>query len=95
MAGGEEEILITKPIIFEGSDLHINFSTSAYGYIYADVLDETGNPLSDKVSFEIYGDNIDRRIYFENGSDFSEYEGKTVRLRFRMKDAKLYSMWFK
>jgi len=94
MADGEERVLVTKPLVYEGNDLHINFTTSAYGYIYVDVLDEEGNPLSDKKSFEIYGDNIDRKICFSDDTDFSGYVGQTVRLRFRMLDAKIYSMCF-
>ncbi len=94
MADGEERVLITKPFTFEGTDLHINFSTSAYGYIFADVLDENGAPLSQKESFEIYGDTTDRKITFADGEDFSKYAGKTVRLRFRMRDAKLFSLIF-
>jgi hypothetical protein len=94
MAGGEERVLITKPLVFEGKDLHLNFSTSAYGYIYVDVLDEDGNELSMKSSFEIYGNTIDRKIAFADGSDFSEYSGKPVRLRFRMRDAKVFSLKF-
>jgi hypothetical protein len=94
MAGGEECVLVTKPLIFDGKDLHLNFSTSAYGYIYADVLDENGNELSKKSSFEIYGNTIDRKITFADGSDFSKYSGIPVRLRFRMRDAKIFSLKF-
>ena len=94
MADGEKRVLVTKPLTFDGKELHLNFSTSAYGYIYVDVLDEDGKQLSDKKSFEIYGDTIDRKICFEDGTDFSEFIGKPIRLRFKMRDAKLYSMWF-
>ena len=94
MADSEEKILVTKPLVFTGKELHLNFTTSVCGYIYVDVLDEAGNPLSEKVSFEVYGDNIDRKICFADGTDFSEFEAKPVRLRFRMQEAKLYSMWF-
>lgn len=94
MADGDERILITKPLMFDGDDLHINFQTSAYGYIYVDVLDADGNELSKKESFEIYGDTIDRKILFNDGSNFSEYKAKNVRLRFRMRDAKIYSIKF-
>ncbi len=93
MAGGDEKVVITKPLVFEGSELHLNFSGSAYGYMYVDVLDENLNPISPE-SYEIYGDTIDRTVIFPDGSDFSGYAGKTVRLRFRMRDTKLYSMKF-
>lgn len=94
MADGDEKVVVTKPLVFEGKDLHLNFAGSAYGYIYVDVLDEEGKPLSDKRSFEIYGNTIDRTISFADGTDFSEYAGKAVRLRFTMKDTKLFAMWF-
>ena len=74
--------------------MHLNFSSSAYGYIYVDILDEDGNELSGKSSFEIYGNTIDRKVSFADGSDFSEYSGKCVRLRFKMRDAKLFSLKF-
>jgi len=93
MAAGEEKELITKPFIFEGKDLHLNFSSSAYGRIYVQVLDEACNPISEE-SYELFGDSIDRICGFNDGKDFSAYAGRPIRLRFRMFDAKLYSMKF-
>jgi len=93
MAEGKECVLVTKPLIFDGSVLHLNMATSAFGYIYVDVLDENGEPVSGE-SVEIYGDSTDREVWFADGSDFSAYAGKPVRLRFRMLDAKLFSMIF-
>ena len=83
----------TKPIIFDGTALHLNFSTSAYGYIYVSVLDENGNDLSGE-SVEVFGDNIDRRVVFSDGFDLSTLREKAVRLKFRMRDAKLFSIKF-
>ncbi len=88
-----EKILVTKPMVFDGKDLHLNFKTTAYGYIYIDVLDEKCNPIS-KQSFEVFGDTIDRKIGFADGSNFAEFAGKPIRLRFRMCEAKLFSMKF-
>ena len=92
-SSSKESVLVTKPIIFEGNTLHLNFETSAYGNIYVSVLDENGNELSNGESVEVYGNNIDRKVVFKN-FDFSSVEGKPVRLKFRMTDAKLYSMIF-
>ncbi len=94
MADSEKKEVVTKPFIFEGSDLHLNFSTSAFGHIYVDLLDEEGNAIDGKTSFEIFGNSTDRRISFEDGSSFKDYAGKPIRLRFRMRMAKLFSMWF-
>ena len=90
----EERYVVTKPFAFCGHALHLNFSTSAAGYIYVDVLDENGGKLSERESFEIFGDTTDREIRFADGGDFAAYEGRVIRLRFRMFDAKLYSLYF-
>lgn len=92
-AGGEERTVVTKPLVFEGSQLHINLAGSAYGYMYVDVLDEAGEPISPE-SCEIYGNTLDRTVIFPDGSDFSAYAGRPVRLRFRMLDTRLFSMKF-
>ncbi len=94
MLSDGEKVVVTKPIVFDSNGLHINFSTSAFGYIYVDVLDEDGNPLSDKQSVKLFGSNIGRVVRINDGSDFTEYKGKAIRLRFRMLDAKLFSMKF-
>jgi hypothetical protein len=43
----------------------------------------------------IYGDEIERRVTWNSGSDVSLLAGKPVRLRFRLKDADLYSFRFR
>ncbi|MBQ7033879.1 MAG: hypothetical protein IJN25_09515 [Clostridia bacterium] len=93
-ADDDGAVFVTNPISFDGKKLHLNFETSAAGSIYVDLLDADGNEIEGKTSFEIFGNAIDREVYFADGSDFSEYAGKPVRLRFRMQDARLYSMKF-
>ena len=93
MAGGEEEILTTVPLVFSGNTLHLNFATSAFGSIFVRVLDEDGNALGEE-SIEVFGDNVDRRVVFREGFSLRALAGLPVRLRFRMRDAKLFSMWF-
>ena len=84
--------VITKPLTFTGSTLHLNFETSAFGSIYVDVLNEDGQPIS-PTSFEVYGNSLDRPIRFQDGTDFAPFANQPVRLRFKMLEAKLYSMW--
>ncbi|MGZ0167823.1 MAG: hypothetical protein ACKVII_28225 [Planctomycetales bacterium] len=92
--GGE---LITKPLKFTGDRLDLNFSTSAAGDIRVEIQDADGKPfpgftLDD--SAEIFGDEIDRTVQWKSGSDVSSLSGKTVRLRFVLKDADLYALKF-
>lgn len=91
-AGGEEAILLTKPLTFEGASLSINFATSAFGYIYVNILDEDCKELSGE-SYELYGDTIDRKVIFRE-LDLLKYSGKAVRIKFRMRDAQIFSMKF-
>lgn len=91
-ADGEEVVVTTKPIVYEGSKLYLNFETSGMGHIFVELYDTCGNLLGK--SFELFGNNIDAEIQFEDGRDYSEYEGKEVVIRFRMLDARLYSFKF-
>ena len=87
-------VIVTKPVVFDGAKLHRNFETSAAGSIYVDLLDADGNPIEGKASFERFGNAVDRTVFFADGSDFAAYASKPVRLRFRLQDAKLYSLYF-
>jgi hypothetical protein len=92
--GGE---LLTKPLIFSGTGLDLNFSTSAVGSIRVEIQDETGHPVPGFAAadcVEVIGNEIDRTVSWKTGSDVSALAGKTVRLRFVMKDADLYAMQF-
>lgn len=90
--------MVTKPFKFKGKELEINFSTSAVGSIRVEIQDEKGMPLPgyrlDDCS-QIIGDQIERVVAWKGGSDVSNLAGKTVRLRFVMKDADLYSLRFR
>jgi len=85
-----EANLYTKPFIFEGKDMFINFSTSAYGYMRFNIKDEDGNSIS---SCETFGDSTDRRVRF-NG-DLSAFAGKPVTMSVNMFDADFYSFIFR
>jgi hypothetical protein len=99
MSGGG---FITKPILFDGKELSINFSTSAYGSVRVEIEDMQGKPIPG-FAFEdcppIFGDAIDRPVYWKNkrdadSSDVGSLAGKAVRLKFEIKDGDLYSFHF-
>ena len=94
-AGGE---FVTKPLVFDGSRLELNFSTSAPGGIRVEVQNESGAPLPGYAledSTELIGDEIERVHSWRNGPDVAALRGKPVRLRFVMKDADLFAFRFK
>lgn len=84
--------IITKPMIFCGDTLHMNFSTSALGYVHIRILDAEGNPLEGYDSGRHFGDSVDREVIFDR--PVSELAGRPVRLEITMSDADLYSFKF-
>ncbi len=94
-AGGE---MFTKPLRFSGKRLAINFATSAAGSVWVEIQDGKGTPIDGFTlddADEIIGDEIERTVTWQGTRDLSALAGRTVRLRFVMKDADLYSLAFR
>ena len=96
-AGGE---MVTRPLCFSGGEMVLNCATSAAGSVRVEIQDETGQPLpgySLEDASEIIGDEIDRAVAWPRagGADLGDLAGRPVRLRFRMKDADIYSFRFR
>ena len=89
--------LVTRPLVFDGNRLVINYSTSAVGDVRVAIEDADGHPipgytLSD--AHELVGDNIQQVVSWTGGADVSPLAGTPVRLRFVMADSDLYSFRF-
>jgi len=87
--------LETKPFIFDGGELSVNFATSPIGFCYIDILDETGKPIDGYHSCELFGNTTDRTVFFGDSEDVSKLAGRPVKLRFTMRDADIYSFIFR
>lgn len=95
LSGGE---VVTKPIVFSGKELAVNFSSSAAGDIRVEIQEEGGAPIPGYTledSPPIFGDAIERIVTWKGGSDLSSLAGKAVRLRFVLRDADLFSYHFR
>jgi len=93
-AGGA---MLTKPVIFSGKRLVVNYATSSVGSVKVELADETGKALpgfSAEECDELVGDEISRTVSWKSATDLAAVAGRTVRLRFVMKDADLYSLQF-
>ena len=93
-SGGE---MITKPLIFSGNQLDLNFATSAAGGIRVEIQDAEGKPIPGFTldeSQELIGNEISRAASWKGSKDVSKLAGKPVRLKFVMKDADLYALQF-
>ena len=87
--GGE---IVTKPFTFDGSELLLNFSTSALGYVRIEILDEDGSAIEGYDSGRIFGNSVARPCDFT--SPISALAGKPIRFKITMRDADLYSFKF-
>lgn len=95
MDGGE---ILTHPLVFDGSELVLNFSSSIAGDIRVEIQDPNGHPIDgfglDDCD-EVYGDDLQRAVSWKGLTDVSALSGQPVRLRFALRDADLYSLQFK
>ncbi len=95
LSGGE---LLTKPLVFSGKELGVNFASSAAGDIRVEIQDEAGKALPG-FSLEdcppMFGDSVERGVAWDKGAELSGLAGRTVRLRFVLRDADLYAYRFR
>ncbi|MCI0514736.1 hypothetical protein L0128_16090, partial [candidate division KSB1 bacterium] len=94
LSGGS---FVTRVLVFAGTELHLNFATSAAGTVQVEIQDPSGTPLPGFAlndSPEIFGDSIDYVVQWTAGASLNELAGKMVRLRFKMSDADLFSIRF-
>ncbi len=94
VGGGE---LVTRPLVFEGARLLLNFSSSAAGGIQVEIQDASGQALP---GFSLadcptaFGDAVERPAAWTRGDDLSRLAGRPVRLRFALRDADLFAFSF-
>ncbi len=94
MDGGE---MLTRPLVFDGERLVLNFSSSAVGDIHVELQDANGHVLDGFGLHDcdaIYGDDLQRTASWNGAADVSALAGQPVRLRFALRDADLYSIQF-
>jgi len=94
-AGGE---MLSRPVVFEGSELVINYSTSAAGSLAVELQGPDGGALPGfglEDCLPLVGDEIEGVVRWRHGDDLRAVAGRPVRLRFVLRDADLYSMRFR
>ncbi len=82
-------VVVTKPFVFGGKGISINFSTSARGYLYITLTSKSGKVAK---SCELFGDSCDRIVDFD--VELAEFAGEEVVMEIKMKDADIYSVKF-
>lgn len=86
---------ITKPLVFEGDRLLLNYATSAVGGVQVEILDPAGKSIAGYELNEVmYGDEIAGPVRWPAGEDVGRLAGQPVRLRFVTRDADIYAFRF-
>lgn len=89
--GGE---FITSPLTLDGLNLSLNVKTTVGGHVRVEVQDLEGKPIAgfsaDRCD-PINGDYVSRVLTWQGDSDLSALAGKRIKLRFLMRDAKLFA----
>lgn len=94
MSGGE---LVTKPLRFTGSELRLNFATSAAGSVRVEIQDLSGRALPGFALEDcppLFGDTVARAVTWRGGAKISALANQPVRLRFALQDADIYAYQF-
>ena len=94
LSGGE---ILTKPLVFEGTGLALNFATSAAGSIRVEVQSPDGQPLPGLAlddCHDVFGDALARPVVWKEAA-IGPLAGQPVRLRFVLRDARLYALQFR
>ena len=97
-AGHPGASIVTKPLKFSGSRLELNVDCSAGGHLDLEILDAQDKPLPGFTAADhdrVYYNHLHKRVTFGGHEDLSTLAGKTIRLRFIMRDCKLYAFQFR
>ncbi len=91
--------MITKKISFGGKNLRLNFTTKKKGSIRVEIQDgKSGKPIPGyalKDCMPIKGDALEQIVSWRGGKNVQHLAGRSVRLRFVLRDADLYSFRFR
>ena len=92
--GGE---LTTPAVRFTGRTLALNCDAGAGGWLKVELLDGEGHPLPGfgrDAADAVLGNGVSKTVTWQGRSDVSPAAGRPVRLRFLMRDVKLYAFRF-
>ncbi len=93
--GSEGGVLTTVPLHFTGRRLELNVA-ALKGRVNVELLDSTGKPLagfgkSDPISTDL----IRTTVTWKGQDELSQFAGKSLTLRFELRNAELYSFAFR
>ncbi|MCC6697196.1 MAG: hypothetical protein IT365_16325 [Candidatus Hydrogenedentes bacterium] len=96
-AGETEGVLLTKPILVQGDTLFLNAEAQA-GEIRVEIVDadnpsKVAGTFSRDACASITTDSTKHAVSWQGADSLDPVRGEPVRLRFTLRNAKLYSFW--
>jgi hypothetical protein len=93
-AGDEAGMVLTKPFRVTGKSLHLNIRVDEGGEAFMILCSQTPDPVAEAGRSEIVqGDHTNLIVRWPD-LDWSTQSGQLRRLRFHLRNAKLFSFWF-
>ena len=92
--GGE---LVTPPVRFEGTQLELNLDTGGGGSAKVELQDHLGRPIAKFAESDasyVCGNSVRMPVRWGDRTHVGELSGQPVRIRFVMRDCKLYAFQF-
>jgi hypothetical protein len=89
--------LSTPALTFRGDQLRLNIDTGAMGTAFVELRDDGGRPIPGFALAdceEIGGNFVDQAVYWRGSPDVSFLAGRSVRIHFKLRRAKLYAFQF-
>jgi hypothetical protein len=89
--------MLTRPLVFSGDRLVVNYATDAVGWLRFELCEPDGTPIDGFTlvdSQALFGNEIEHTVAWRSGTDLSALAGRPVRLRVRLENADLYSIRF-
>ena len=100
-AGFDGGQVITKPVVFAGKRLVLNLDTSAGGSVLVELQDKDGRPIDGYAAGQalpVIGNSVSLPVTWGDvnhpSGDVNRLAGKPIRVRFIMRDCKLYAFQF-
>ena len=88
----------TRPLLFQGTELELNYKTSGGGSLQLEIQDAQGGKLEGfqlEDCLPLVGDRIGGKVQWMSNPDLASLSGKPVRLRVRLRDASIYAFRFR
>jgi hypothetical protein len=89
--------LTTPPIVFDGGQLEVNINTSSAGSVRIEIRDAKNQPIEGfglEDADVIMTNDVHHRVTWHGNPDVSRLAGRSVRIHFSMRSAKLFAFQF-